>query len=58
MQDAQYFRSQAELYFELSQRMSLHDDVEYFCIQAEHCLARAMELESESKQQPPTRPAH
>jgi hypothetical protein len=57
MQDAQYFRSQAEMYFELAQRMSLHVDSEFFCIQAEHCLARATELESESEQQP-ARPAH
>ena len=57
MQDAQYFRSQAEMYFELAQRMSLHVDSEFFCIQAEHCLARASELESESEQQP-ARPAH
>jgi hypothetical protein len=55
MQDAQHFRSQAERYFELARLMSLKTDAEYFCIQAEHCLARATELESKSL--PPVRNA-
>jgi hypothetical protein len=56
MQDAAYFRSRAEMYFELARRMSLHVDSEFFCIQAEHCLARATELEAEdSSVAPPTR---
>lgn len=48
MQDAHYFRSQAELYRELALRMSIDVDAEYCRIQAEHCLARAIELEIES----------
>lgn len=51
MRDAHYFRSRAEFYFELARRMSVDVDAEYFCIQAEHCLARAIELESESAPQ-------
>jgi hypothetical protein len=47
--DAQYFRSQAELYRELARRMSLRGDAEYCRIHAAHCLARAIELETESR---------
>ena len=48
MRDAHYFRSQAERYFELARLMSLHVDSEYYSIQAEHCLARATELEAQA----------
>lgn len=54
MQDAHYFRSQAELYRELALCMSVRTDAEYCRIHAEHCLARAIELETESE---PTRAA-
>jgi hypothetical protein len=47
VQDAHYFRSQAELYRELALRMSVRSDSEYCRIQAAHCLARAIELETE-----------
>jgi hypothetical protein len=55
MRDAHYFRSQAERYFELARLMSLHVDSEYYSIQAEHCLARASELEARGA--PPAPPA-
>ena len=51
MQDAHHFRSQAELYHELARRMSVRSDAEYCRIHAEHCLARAIELETESEPQ-------
>jgi hypothetical protein len=53
MQDAAYFRSRAEFYFELARRMSLHVDSEFFAIPAEHCLARATELDAEGQSAPP-----
>jgi hypothetical protein len=45
--DARYFRSQAELYLELSRRMSLHGDAEYFRVVAGRHLTAANELERE-----------
>jgi hypothetical protein len=45
--DAHYFRTQAELYLELSRRMSLHRDAEYFRVLAGRHLAAALELEGE-----------
>lgn len=53
MQDAAYFRLRAKFYLELAQRMSLHVDSEFFFIQAEHCLARASELEMQRGTVPP-----
>jgi len=44
--DAYHFRSQAVLYFELAERMSLRGDAEYCRIIAARCLARAAELET------------
>jgi len=49
MRDAHYFRSQAELYRELARCMSVRGDAEYCRIHAAHCLARAIELETESE---------
>ena len=46
MLDAHHFRSQALLYSELAERMSLRGDAEYCRIIAERCLARATELET------------
>jgi hypothetical protein len=43
--DAHYFRTQAELYLELSRRMSLHGDAEYFRVLAGRHLAAALVLE-------------
>jgi hypothetical protein len=50
--DAHYFRMQAELYLELSRRMSLLGDAEYCRVRAERCLATATELEDESARSP------
>jgi len=44
--DAHHFRSQAQLYSELAERMSLRGDAEYCRIVAERCLAQAIELEA------------
>jgi hypothetical protein len=44
--DAHHFRSQALLYSELAERMSLRGDAEYCRIVAERCRARAAELET------------
>ena len=52
MQDAAYFHSRAELYFELARRMSLHVDSEYFAILAERCHIRAIELEAQRRPPP------
>lgn len=46
MQDAGYFRAQAELYFELARRMSVASDAQYFRGNAERYLASAVELEA------------
>lgn len=46
MQDAGYFRAQAELYFELARRMSVASDAQYFRGNAERHLASAVELEA------------
>ena len=45
MQNAHHFRSQAELYFELSRRMSLRRDAEYYRVTAERLLSTAVDLE-------------
>jgi hypothetical protein len=47
--DAHHFRSQAQLYFELAERMSLRGDAEYYRIIAERCRARAIELETDGE---------
>jgi len=47
--DAHHFRSQARLYSELAERMSLRGDAEYCRIVAERCRARATELETDSE---------
>jgi hypothetical protein len=47
--DAQHFRSQALLYSELAERMSVRGDAEYCRILAERCLARAAELETDGQ---------
>ena len=49
MLDAHHFRSQAQLYRELARRMSLRGDAEYCRIIAERCVARAIELETDSE---------
>ena len=49
MLDAHHFRSQALLYSELAERMSLRGDAEYCRIVAERCRARAIELETHSE---------
>ena len=48
MQDAHYFRLQAELYFELARRMSLRQDAEYCRIRAERHMSTAADLERHS----------
>jgi hypothetical protein len=45
VQNAHYFRSQAELYFELARRMSLRRDAEYYRVTAERLLSTAVDLE-------------
>jgi len=45
VQDADYFRSQAEMYFKLARLMSVRSDAAIFRSEAEHCLAHAVELE-------------
>ena len=47
LQDAQYFRTRAELYFALSRRMSIRSDAEYCRIIAERNLSRAIDLEND-----------
>jgi hypothetical protein len=47
VQDAHYFRSQAELYFELARRMSLRRDAEYFRVSAERLVSTAVDLEQQ-----------
>ena len=46
MPDAHDFRVQAELYLELSRRMSLRGDAEYCRVRAARCSAMAIECES------------
>jgi hypothetical protein len=48
MPDADYYRSQAELYFELARRMSVRSDAEYCRATARRYAARAAELEAEA----------
>jgi hypothetical protein len=55
MQNAGYFRAQAELYFELARRMSVPSDAQYFRGNAERHLANAEELEAHPPV--PARPA-
>jgi hypothetical protein len=45
VQNAHYFRSQAELYFELARRMSLRRDAEYYRVTAERHVSTAVDLE-------------
>ena len=45
MQDADYFRSQAEMYFKLARLMSVRSDAAIFRAEAEHCLAWAVQLD-------------
>jgi hypothetical protein len=45
--DAHHFRTQAELYLELSRRMSLRTDAEFCRVRAARNLAAAVELERE-----------
>jgi hypothetical protein len=47
--DAQYFRSQAELYFSLARRMSLDADAKFFSALAERCLACAIEVDGKTQ---------
>jgi len=54
MLDANYFRSQAELNFELARRMSVPGDAEYFRHSAEECLERAAVLEALVPASPPS----
>jgi hypothetical protein len=54
--DARYFRTQADLYLELSRRMSLQGDAEYFRVLAARHLAMALELEGDAVHSP-SRPA-
>jgi hypothetical protein len=56
MHDAGYFRERAELYFELSRRMSVPTDAQYFHGAAERYLARAVELEARPGQPRATQP--
>jgi hypothetical protein len=46
--DAHYFRSQAELYFELARHMSLRADAEYCRVIAERYTATAAERDDEA----------
>jgi hypothetical protein len=50
--DAHYFRTQAELYFELSRRMSVRSDAEYCRVMAERNLSRAIDLENDPDSTP------
>ena len=52
MQDAQYFRTQAELYFELSRQMSIRSEAEYCRVIAERNLSRAIDLENDPRSTP------
>ena len=45
VQDARYFRSQAELYFELAGLVSIRTDAETYRVRAERYLAQAAEIE-------------
>ena len=45
MQDAHYFRVQAELYLELARRMSLAQHAEYCRVTAERHMSQAVDLE-------------
>jgi hypothetical protein len=49
VQDAHYFRSQAELYFELARWMSLRRDAEYYRITAERFVSTAVDLEKQAE---------
>ena len=57
MHDAAYFRKRAELYFELSRRMSVPTDAQYFHGAAERYLAKAVELETRPARSAQQRPA-
>jgi hypothetical protein len=48
MSNVHYFRSQAELYFELARRMSIRADAEYCRVTAERYAAMAAELGAET----------
>jgi hypothetical protein len=48
VQDAHYFRLQADLYFELAGRMSLRQDAEYCRVTAERHALTAADLEKHS----------
>jgi hypothetical protein len=48
VQDAQYFRTQAQLYFELARRMSARTDAEYCRVTAERYVTAADDLEKHS----------
>jgi hypothetical protein len=45
VQDARYFRSQAELYFELAGLVSIRTDAETYRVRAERYLAQAAKIE-------------
>jgi hypothetical protein len=52
VQDAHYFRSQGELYFELARRMSLRRDAEYYRVIAERHVSTAVDLEKHPEATP------
>jgi hypothetical protein len=54
VQDAQYFRVQAELYFELARHMSVRNDAEYCRVRAERYVMAANDLEEHPESATPT----
>jgi len=54
VQDAQYFRVQAELYFELARHMSVRNDAEYCRVREERSVMAADDFERHPEPATPT----